>query len=68
MDIFVNDYLYRDEKREAEREKLFEIAYSLARMAQGRIKDKHTFNASVERLSAVSGYRIKKTKNMALRG
>ena len=64
VDIFVNDYLYKDEKKEKEREELIQIAYSLARNAQQKIKNKRQFFDAVDKLEALSGYRINRKGNL----
>ena len=60
VDIFVNDYLHQDEKREEEREELLKAAYDLARNAQAKTASKRELLAAGERLSALSGYRFNK--------
>ena len=66
VDIFVNDYLYQDEKKEEEREELLKAAYELAKASRhGAGVAKKELIAAGERLSALSGYRFNKRGNLS---
>ena len=66
VDIFVNDYLYRDEKKEKEREALFNIAYDLARNAQNPKTNRNQLLSMVDKLERMSGYKINRKGNLVL--
>ena len=67
IDIFVNDYLYRDEKKEIEREELLKAAVELANAYRDKTASKKEIRKEVGRLEALSGYHLNK-KNGIVKG
>ncbi len=66
VDIFVNDYLYKNEKKEQEREELLDIAYNLARNAQKPETKKRQLIPMIKQLEDLTGYKMDLDGNLVI--
>ena len=62
VDVFVNDYMYRDEEEEKKRDKLWEATVNLAKAIRDGGVDKAMADSEMKKIEYITGYKLDRKK------